>query len=241
MIYDIAGLRVSLENKHEYTTKFCEEFLSEDQASPVDITARVTDEEFAEEQEQSPGFPDGYIENICLYRSICREIPLMDRMLLHASVLEYEGGAYAFLGKSGTGKSTHSKLWGQSIAGVGVINGDKPILQYIGDRFIAYGTPWRGKERWGGKKSAPLKGLCFLEQAKENSIRNLTPSEVSSRLFMQILIPTDENAAIATLDLADKLIATTPAFLLQCDISEDAVKASFEAMTGKSFEASRRK
>lgn len=235
MIYDIAGLRVLLENQHEYTTKFCRTFLSEDQDSPADLIARVTQEEFNEEKEQSPNFSDGYIENICLYRSICAQIPVMNRMLLHASVLSFNGSAYAFLGRSGTGKSTHSRLWGQYIHGVGVVNGDKPILEYKDGGFIAYGTPWRGKENWGGKGNVPLRGLCFLEQAKENSIRKLTPAETSSRLFSQILIPTDETNAVATLDLVDKMIAAVPAYLLKCDISENAVIASFEALTGEKY------
>ena len=117
-----------------------------------------------------------------------------------------------------------------------MINGDKPILEFVGDKFLAYGTPWRGKEAWGMRASAPLCGLCFLEQAKENSIRKLTPAEVSSRLFGQILLPEAEENVISTLELADKLIATTPAYLLKCDISKEAVKLSFEQLTGLSFE-----
>ena len=116
------------------------------------------------------------------------------------------------------------------------LNGDKPILEYVEDRFLAHGTPWRGKESWGMRASAPLCGLCFLEQAKENSIRKLTPSEVSSRLFGQILLPESEEGVVATLELADKLITNTPAYLLKCDISREATKLSFEAMTGLSFE-----
>ena len=236
MIYEIAGLRVQINNTFEYTTKFCAEYLSEDQASPVDICANVTKEEFEEEKRNSPEFSDGYIENICLYRSLCTQIPVLKRMLLHCAVLEYDGKGYAFLGRSGTGKSTHTRLWKRYLSTPRMINGDKPILEFVGDKFIAYGTPWRGKENWGTKSSAPLCGLCFLEQAKENSIRKLTPSEVSSRLFLQILIPENEENAVATLELADKLIATTPAYLLKCDISEEAVKTSFEAITGLSFE-----
>lgn len=241
MIYEIAGLRVQLENKYEYTTKFCREFLSEDQASSVSLVASVTQEEFDAEKEQSPGFSDGYIENICLYRSICTQIPVMNRMLLHASILSYEGVAYAFLGKSGTGKSTHTRLWMQYLPNIEVVNGDKPILEYSEGEFVAFGTPWRGKENWGGKGSAPLRGLCFLEQAKENSICRLTPSEVSARLFTQILLPTDEANAVATLELMDKLIEVTPAYLLKCNISEEAVKTSFEALTGGMYAMNEKK
>ena len=236
MVYEIAGLRVRIENKYEFTAKFCKDYLSEDQTSAVDIVAVTTDEEFKKEKSSAEqNFSDGYIENICLYRSICMQMPAFDRMLMHCSVLEYNGNAYAFLGRSGMGKSTHTKLWLKYLSPTRVINGDKPILEYKNGEFIAYGTPWMGKERWGTKTKAPLKGLCFLEQAKVNSIRKLTVSEVSSRLFTQILMPTEEKNAIATLDLADKMVTSVPGYLLQCDISEEAVKKSFEAMTGLSF------
>ena len=236
MIYDIAGFRVQLNNKYPFTEKFCQKYLAEDQFSPADIVASVSDEEFSEEKRLSPNFSDGYIENICLYRSLCLQIPQYQRMLLHASVLEYDGEGYAFLGRSGTGKSTHTRLWLKNIQNTSVLNGDKPILQEKEDCFIAYGTPWQGKEGWGHNARAPLKGLCFLEQAKENRIRKLTPAETASRLFLQILMPQKEEDAIATLDLADHLIQKTPAYLLQCDISEEAVKTSFEYMTGRVYE-----
>ena len=235
MIYDIAGLRIKIENQYAYTDKFCQAYLSSDQNSPVDIIAKVTEEEFLAEKEGSPQFSDGYIENICLYRSICLQLPRLNRMLLHAAVLEYDGNAYAFLGRSGTGKSTHTGLWLKHIPNTSIVNGDKPILQYIDNGFTVFGTPWMGKERLGNNTKARLKGLCFLEQAKENHIRRLTAAEVSTRLFTQVLIPEKEEDAVATLDLIDNMIKTTPAYLLQCNISEQAAQTSFEALTGKSY------
>lgn len=231
MIYEIAGLRIGICNRYAYTTKFCQNYLSEDQDSPADIFTTVTQEEFDEEKSSSEQFSDGYIENICLYRNICCQLPRLKRLLLHASVVDYRGEGYAFLGRSGTGKSTHTRLWLQYLDGTRVINGDKPILRFDGTEFIVYGTPWNGKEGLGCNASVPLKGLCFLEQAKENSIRRLTHSETSKRLFSQVLLPQDEDEVVATLELLDKMIASTPAYLLQCDISEQAVKSSFEAMT----------
>ena len=155
MVYEIAGLRVRIENKYEFTTKFCREYLSDDQESPVDIIATASEEEFAAERSLSDEFSDGYIENICLYRSICMQMPTFGRMLVHCSVLEYDGNAYAFLGRSGTGKSTHTKLWLKHLSPTRVINGDKPILEYKDGGFIAYGTPWMGKERWGQERKRP--------------------------------------------------------------------------------------
>ena len=223
-------------NTHEFTTKFCQAYLSEDQNSPIDITACALEEEIAEERALTPQFSEGYIENICLYRNLCMQLPSKNRFLMHASVLEYDGNGYAFLGKSGTGKSTHTNLWLKHLPNTRVINGDKPILEFTGDGFTVHGTPWQGKERWGCRASVPLCGLCFLEQAKTNSIRSLSFSEVTTRLFTQLLMPSAETEAAATLELADKLIRLVPAYLLQCDISEKAVQTSFEKMTKMNYE-----
>ena len=112
MVYEIAGLRVQIDNKYEFTTKFCQDYLSQDQTSPVDIIAVATDEEFEQEKKiAEQNFSDGYIENICLYRTICRQLPKLNRMLLHAAIIALDGNSYAFLGRSGTGKSTHTGLW----------------------------------------------------------------------------------------------------------------------------------
>ena len=237
MIYDIAGLRIQIENKSAYTTKFCQEYLSENQDLPADIVAKVTENEFKEEKELSPNFSDGYIENICLYRSICKQIPTQNRFLLHASILEYNGKAYAFLGRSGTGKSTHTKLWLHYVENTCVLNGDKPILEYVDGKFIAHGTPWQGKESWGYKGKAQLCGLCFLEQAKENEISKMSVGETSARIFQQVLLPQDEENVVATLDLIDKLVEIVPAYLLRCNISEEAVSCSFEKLTGETYQS----
>ena len=236
MIYDIAGLRIDIQNRCTYSERFCREYLSADQTSPIDLVARVTKEEFYAEKAVSSSYSDGYVENICLYRIICRQLPLFNRILLHAAILQYDGAGYAFLGRSGTGKSTHTGLWMKHINSCSIVNGDKPILQYTPQNFIAYGTPWMGKENYGEKTSVPLKGLCFLEQAKENEIVRLSPSEASNRIFLQILLPEEEDNVVRTLELTDKLVSQTPCYLLKCDISEDAVRKSFEALTGKKYD-----
>ncbi len=235
MIYEIAGLRVLIKNRCKFTENFCKEYLSKDQDGAWDIQSSVTDEQFYAEKSASPNFPDGYIENICIYRNFCLQIPAKNRILLHSAVLEYEGNAYAFLGRSGTGKSTHTGLWLKYIEGTKILNGDKPILEVGNDKTLAYGTPWMGKEDLGYNGRAPLKGICFLQQAKTNEIIKLSSSDSAMRIFTQVLLPENEDNATKTLELIDKLVTGVPAYLLKCDISEDAVKKSFEALTGKNY------
>lgn len=236
MIYEIAGLRVDIRNRLKYTDKFCEKYLSDDQELKADFSVEVANEAFFEEKKQSPDYSDGYIENICLYREICLKMPSFNRFLLHACVLEYNGCAYAFLGRSGTGKSTHTGLWLKYLEGAEILNGDKPILAVEKDDIYAYGTPWMGKEGRGKKGKSPLKALVFLEQAKTNEIARLSVSKASMRLFQQVLFPTDEENAGKSLELFDDLVQRVPAYLLKCDISATAVKMSFEELTGLKFE-----
>ena len=236
MIYDIAGLRVDIRNRLRFTEKFCEKYLSDDQESLADFSVAVTNECFAEEKKQSAEYSDGYIENICLYREICLKMPAFNRFLLHACVLQYGNNAYAFLGRSGTGKSTHTGLWLKYLQGAEILNGDKPILGVEEGEIYAYGTPWMGKEGRGKKGKAALKALVFLEQAKTNEITKLSVAEASMRLFQQVLFPTEEESAAKSLELFDELVRKVPAYLLKCDISEEAVKTSFEQLIGENFE-----
>ena len=231
MLYEICDLKIEIQNRLKYTDNFCKNYLSSDQACEPILSVKVSDEAFYAEKNASPGYSDGYIENICLYREICLQLPKFNRFLLHSCILEYNGEAYAFLGRSGTGKSTHTGLWLKYLADTKILNGDKPILKVNEKEVIAYGTPWMGKEGLGYNGQAPLKALCFLEQAKVNEIRQLSPAEASMRIFQQILLPSEQIAAEKTLEMIDALLKRIPSYLLRCDISEEAVKTSFEVLT----------
>ena len=227
MIYDIAGLRIDIKNKFKFTDKFCEGYLSTDQTSKTDMITEVSDEEFSVEKANSPEFSDGYIENLCIYRKICNRAPDFDRFLLHCSVVEHGGFAYAFSGRSGAGKSTHSKLWVKYLPDAKFLNGDKPIIGYENGGFFVYGTPWQGKENYGYNGKVQLKNVCFIEQATKNEIAQISVGDFADRIFAQTLMPSTADGAVKTLDLLDKLVKTVPAYVLKCDISYEAFETSF--------------
>lgn len=64
---------------------------------------------------------------------------------IHASAVHNNGRAYLFMGKSGTGKSTHSALWMEHIPGTELLNDDNPTIRIWEGKAYAYGTPWSGK------------------------------------------------------------------------------------------------
>ena len=89
-------------------------------------------------------------------------------VLFHASVVMDSAAGYAFLGKSGTGKSTHSRLWLSNIEGITLLNDDNPAVRVVDEQVFIYGTPWSGKTKCYVNDVRPLKGLVRLRQAPEN-------------------------------------------------------------------------
>ena len=94
---------------------------------------------------------------------------LHETLLIHASVVEKDRKGYAFLGKSGMGKSTHSSLWLRYVEGVKLLNDDNPAIRIEEDGSVyVYGTPWSGKTPCYKNRKVPLKALVRLEQAPVN-------------------------------------------------------------------------
>ena len=99
-------------------------------------------------------------------------------VLLHASVVEKGGQGFAFLGKSGTGKSTHSRLWLTHVPHTTLLNDDNPALKMENDGTVMiYGTPWSGKTPCYKNRGIPLKGLVRLQQGLGNTWTNVRGTE----------------------------------------------------------------
>ena len=233
MLYiGIADLVVGIDNKYEYLNRFCKGYILDGTPSP-DITVSVSQEEIDHEISISDiKVSRGYAESICVYRSICENILRhFNGFLLHCALIEYEGRGYAFSAKSGTGKSTHIALWKKVFGdAVTVVNGDKPIVRCINGSFVAYGTPWCGKEGYEKNTSVSLSALCFLNRAENNSIARMSPSDAVSRVFDQLLMPTDIESFDKLSALLDKMLSAVPCYLLGCNMDIDAAIVAYNGM-----------
>ncbi len=87
---------------------------------------------------------------------------------MHASVVVNDGKAVLFMGKSGIGKSTHTRLWLEHIPGSSLLNDDNPIVRIVGDKVMTYGSPWSGKTHCYKNESAPVAAFVRLKQAPYN-------------------------------------------------------------------------
>ena len=187
------------------------------------------------EEENLDGFPDAYIESLALYQNITELLLARDVMQFHCSALEMDGRAYLFTAPSGTGKSTHVRLWRQVFgARVTVINDDKPLVRLQKDgSWRVYGTPYGGKHNLQTNTSQTLCGIVMLERGAENKIERVTPQDAFVTLMAQTYhsIQTPERILHA-MDLVGSL-ANLPVFRLQCNISQQAVQVAYEALKGE--------
>ena len=92
---------------------------------------------------------------------------------MHSSVVMNGGRGFLFLGRSGTGKSTHSGLWLKHIPGSELLNDDNPILRVVDGGVRVYGTPWSGKTPCYKAQDVPVGAIVRLHQAPENRIARL--------------------------------------------------------------------
>ncbi len=96
------------------------------------------------------------------------------RICMHCSCIVSDSNAYLFLGESGTGKSTHTRLWRENIEGAFLLNDDSPILSFEDGKVWIYGSPWSGKTPCYKQERYPLGGCVRLSQAPFNEIVRLS-------------------------------------------------------------------
>lgn len=224
----ISELDIMLETESEYVRRMCEGYFSD--ASSADISVSVTREEIERERSICPGYADDYYEFVCLYRNICLQLPLYDRMLVHSAVIESSGRGYAFSAKSGVGKTTHIKLWKREFEDVTIINGDKPIYRFDNGRIFACGTPWCGKERYATPRETELCAISFITRAEQNSVMRISPNEALSPLIDQVLLPKERESALKTLELCSKLLESLPCYRLCVNMEPDAANVARETL-----------
>lgn len=156
-----------------------------------------------------------------------------DTVLMHASVIMKDGRGYLFLGKSGTGKSTHTRLWLQNIPGCELLNDDNPIVFIHKDtgRATVYGSPWSGKTPCYKSQSVPVGAFVRLEQAPQNEMRR----EGAARAFASLLpscssLKEAEELNNGVIETVKLLAARVPVYHLKCLPNRAAAELCFNTL-----------
>lgn len=138
-------------------------------------------------------------------------------LMVHSSVISRSGEAYMFFGVSGTGKSTHSRLWLDNIEGSELLNDDNPLIVFENGIPYVYGTPWSGKTPCYRNIRRKIKSLVFLEQSPVNSISPLGGVPSLIKMLASVSSPVwDPNVSDRIDDDVAELLTSVPAWLLKC-------------------------
>lgn len=144
-------------------------------------------------------------------------------LMVHASVTLHDGKGYMFLGKSGTGKSTHSRLWLNHIDDTELLNDDNPVIRVIDGEAYVYGTPWSGKTPCYKNMSVPLAAVVRLSQAPHNRISLNTKLHAYASLMPACSCMRWDSDSVNHLHkTVEQVINIVPVYHLECLPDKDA-------------------
>lgn len=197
----------------------------------IDEESRLSVQQRAQEGLPPCDFPPHYLETLCVYRQIATSLLPMGVLLMHGSVIAVDGQAYMFTALSGTGKSTHVRLWRQHFGSRAVmVNDDKPLLRIQPDGVTVYGTPWDGKHHLSTNIHVPLRAIVDLRRGEQNEIHPISLQEAFPILLQQSFRPDNPTQAIQALQLLSLLANQVSLFTLHCNMEPEAAIIASKAM-----------
>ena len=138
-------------------------------------------------------------------------------LLIHASLVRHKGYGYAFIAKSGTGKSTHVSLWLKHIPECDLMNDDNPIVRILDGKAYIYGSPWSGKTPCYRNIKAPLGAITRIDRADANSVEKLSPIESFASLLPSCSsMKWDKEIFNNVCNTITKVIETTGIYVVHC-------------------------
>lgn len=151
--------------------------------------------------------------------------------LFHSAVIKHEGYGYMFLGKSGTGKSTHARLWLENIESTELLNDDNPVVRVFDNEIRVFGSPWSGKTPCYKNDSCTIGGIVLLSQAPYNKIERLRGIEAYAALVPSISGKRwDKQIADGLHETENALAMRVPTWYLECLPDADAANTSYNAI-----------
>lgn len=152
----------------------------------------------------------------------------MGTLEMHASVIVNGGRAFLWLARSGTGKSTHSRLWLEHIPGSRLLNDDNPVVRVNPDGSVeVYGSPWSGKTPCYKNEHYPAGAFVRIVRSPENRIERMGVLDSYALIYSSSSgFKTDRDMADKLHSTFEKVISATPCYALYCRPDEEAARVS---------------
>lgn len=219
----LADKVIKIKPKYSGIYRMCKDYYTDE---VPDFSVVTTDEDILAEQDLD--YSLSYLETLAVYRKISEKMIDYDTFLIHGSALSINNEAILFIGKSGTGKSTHSRLWREVFKDkVTMINDDKPLVKITKEGPVIYGTPWDGKHHLSTNISCPLKVVVHIRQSENNK---LTPSDNYVDVVKQVYKPKKISRINHSLELVNEMLKSVDLYTMQCNMEDEAAKICYQGI-----------
>ena len=153
-------------------------------------------------------------------------------LAIHSSCIVYQGKAVMFLGESGTGKSTHTRLWREHIEGSFLLNDDSPMVRVEEGKVWVYGSAWSGKTPCYLNERYELMACVRLSQASHNRIRKLPLLQAYASLHPSCApeFAYDDALYDEVSRTLGQILSVTPVYHLECLPDGDAARLSCQTV-----------
>lgn len=232
----MAGLNVAVRNDFDLFERECADYVV-DRPAHVDFEIDPTEEEEREFkrvflERWGTALDDAQAEERASYAQLYGTLPRFGRFWIHAVLVGLDGWGYAFSAPSGTGKTTHARLWLREFPGARIVNGDLPVVCERDGAYWGWGTPFCGKEHYQVNCGVPLRGLAFIERGQDNAIEPLPASEAFGYLVNDHRTWMGPENQELYLDLFQRFVETVPLWRLTANMTQEAARVAHAAMSG---------
>ena len=239
IIINIAEVPFRVRCRCPETVEFLRPYRAEEDAL---FTIAPTPDDLLQMQEELPrtaekegyrGGPygDAYLEQNAVHALLAEQLVQHGVLLMHGSALSMDVRGYIFTAKSGTGKSTHARLWREAFGNrVRMINDDKPMLRVGPDGVTVWGTPWDGKHHLSTNAGAPLTAIVRLRRAAENRIEPMAKADAFPLLMQQTYSSANPATAMKILALQRQILDHVAFYSLECNMDPEAAQVAWEGL-----------
>ena len=237
----IAGAVGKIHSLFESTPQYFRAYLTEEKedfsvtVQPGDLRFEQAelDREAEEEGFRFRTFTDPFLERAAIQRAFAEFLFDRDTLLIHGSAVAVDGKGYLFVARSGTGKSTHTRLWREVFGDRAVmVNDDKPFVALTKAGVAVFGSPWSGKHGLDNNIAVPLAGICLLERGSENRIFPMAAEDGLPQLLKQGYCPMDGEKEGKFHALMVELTGRVSLWRMECTKEQMAAQVAHEAMNG---------
>lgn len=226
---DVAGIAFRIHTHYNCNLQMLEDYITTKE--PV-CDVCIEDEKIHKEterlsrKEKNPP-SEATIEMYALRNIVSESLTKYNCFQIHGAAFAVDQSGYIFTADSGTGKTTHMRLWLKNLKNAFVVNGDQPIVKIDKDIMVC-GSPWCGKEGLNTNTVVPLKAIILMERSNENFVVEISMKEALTELIRQVYRPLDPTMMSTTLHLVSLLEGKVKFYRYKFDnFAEDAFNISY--------------